>query len=202
VAPAGGLIVPRSWIRTFDNIDGKGVSPKFCQDAIDYFERSPKHKINQPWQRYHQITNLHLTELFDPIRAETARIFEHYKSAVDCGTLNYVRRIETPSMSRYDVADDEGVHHFHSHADAWSMETASRQVSVIFYLNDVKDGGETVFDEGARIIPRAGRVLVFPSSYTFQHRGEPPISGSKYVIVSWLHLDGSGHAYTTLPLYV
>jgi prolyl 4-hydroxylase len=81
------------------------------------------------------------------------------------------------------------------------METASRQVSVIVYLNDVTEGGETSFDAGTAVEPRAGRVLVFPSSFCFQHRGNPPVSNSKYVLVAWLHFDGTGHAYTTLPLF-
>jgi len=83
------------------------------------------------------------------------------------------------------------------------METASRQVSVIIYLNDVTEGGETAFTAHAGTIvePRAGRVLVFPSTFCFEHRGNPPVGNSKYVLVAWLHFDGTGHAYTTLPLF-
>lgn len=187
----------QSWIRTYDD----AVSPKFCAEAIAFFEKSTvRHKLNQPWQRYHQLTKLHETALYEEIRSSIARVFNRYKQDVGCGTLNYVDRLETPSMSRYDVADDDGAHHFHSHADAWSMETASRQVSVIVYLNTVAEGGATVFDDEIVVQPQAGRVLVFPSSLCFQHRGEPPTSDSKYVLVAWLHFRGTGHAYTTLPL--
>ena len=188
------------WIKIYDG--DAGVSPDFCAEVIRFFElSSTRHKLNQSWQRYHQLTNLHQTPLYENVRANIARIFTRYKGDVDCGSLNYVGRLETPSLSRYDVADAEGLHHFHSHADCWSMETASRQVSVILYLNDVPKGGETVFDGGPAIEPRAGRVLVFPSSLCFQHRGNPPVSNSKYVLVAWLHFDGTGHSYTTLPLF-
>lgn len=186
------------WIRTYDG--DEGASPEFCRVAIDFFESAPHHKLNQPWQRYHQITNLHATTLYDQIRPVVSRVFDGYKRDVGCGTLNYVSRIEAPSMSRYDVADEDGAHHFHSHADCWSMETASRQVSLIVYLNDVAEGGETVFDAGLVVKPKAARVLVFPSSYGFQHRGDPPRSNPKYVLVAWLHFQGTGHVYTTLPL--
>lgn len=188
------------WIKIYDGADG--VPPDFCAEAIRFFDASEtRHKLNQPWQRYHQLTKLHQTPLYESVRANIARIFDRYKSDVDCGTLNYVRRLETPSLSRYDVADTDGAHHFHSHADCWSMETASRQLSVIVYLNDVAEGGETVFNVGKAVEPRAGRVLVFPSSFCFQHRGNPPVSNSKYVLVAWLHFNGMGHAYTTLPLF-
>lgn len=186
-----------NWIRVYDD----AISPEFCAKSIDFFERSPaRHKLNQPWQRYHQLVRLHETPLYAQVRSSVADVFDRYKSDIGCGTLNYVDRIETPSMSRYDVADDEGAHRFHSHADAWSMETASRQVSVIVYLNDVTDGGATIFDEGTVVQPQTGRVLVFPSSLCFQHRGDPPASNAKYVLVSWLHFRGTGHSYTTLPL--
>lgn len=190
----------RDWIRIYDGEDG--VPLNFCADLIRFFEASNiKHKLNQPWQRYHQLTALHQTPLYEIARSSIARIFDRYKSDVGCGTLNYVTRLESPSLSRYDVDDEDGVHHFHRHADCWSMETASRQVSVIVYLNDVTDGGETVFDSNMSVEPRAGRALVFPSSFCFEHRGNPPVSNSKYVLVAWLHLGGTGHVYATLPLF-
>lgn len=190
----------QDWIKTYDGEDG--VDPGVCAEIIRFFEASPaKQKLNQPWQRYHQLTNLHQTAIYGVIRTNIARIFDRYKHDTACGSLNYVRRLESPSLSRYDVADADGVHRFHSHADSWSMETASRQVSVIVYLNDVTEGGETVFDAGTIVEPRIGRVLLFPSNVCFEHRGNPPVSNSKYVLVAWLHFDGTGHAYKTLPLF-
>jgi hypothetical protein len=190
----------QDWIRIYEGDDG--VDPALCAEIIAFFEASTaKHKLNQPWQRYHQLAALHATPIYEPVRANIARIFERYKCDVGCGSLNYVRRLESPSVSRYDASDVDGVNHFHSHADSWSMETASRQVSVILYLNDVADGGETVFNSGTTVKPKAGRVLVFPSNVCFEHCGNPPVSNSKYVLVAWLHFDGTGHSYTTLPLF-
>lgn len=193
------MTTTRDWIRIYDG--SNGISSEFCADVIRFFEESPaKHKLNQDWQRYHQLASLHTSPIYEEIRVNVKRVFDRYKQDLGCGSLNYVNRIESPNLSRYDVADPDGAHHFHSHADCWSMETASRQVSVIVYLNDVEAGGETAFDEGTIVQPRAGRVLVFPSSLCFQHKGNPPLSNSKYVLVSWLHFGGTGHAYTTLPL--
>jgi prolyl 4-hydroxylase len=187
------------WIKTYDEADG--VSPLFCEQAVTFFECSGAgQKLNQPWQRYRQLTRLDITSIYADVRANIKRVFERYKQDVGCGTLNYVSRLESPSISRYDVDDPHGINHFHSHADSWSMETASRQISVIVYLNDVAAGGETEFDAGLSVSPRAGRVLVFPSSFCYQHRGNAPRSGPKYVLVAWLHFVGEGHVYTTHPL--
>jgi hypothetical protein len=188
-----------AWIKIYDGPEG--VPLDFCERAIDFFETSSaRHKLDHPWQRCHQIGNLHTTPLHEDLRGAISGIFARYKRDVACGTLNYVGRLEAPTLTRYDVADAAGVHHFHSHADCWSMATASRQVSVILYLNDVLVGGETVFDGGLSVTPRAGRALVFPSSFCFQHCGKPPVSNPKYLIVAWLHFDGTGHVYTTMPL--
>jgi len=193
-------MVAQDWVKIYEGEDG--VDPEFCTEMIRFFEESTtKHKLNQPWQRYHQLPGLHQAPIYEAVRANIARIFDHYKRDVACGTLNYVRRLESPSLSRYDVADAEGHHQFHSHADCWSMETASRQVSMIVYLNDVDEGGETAFGAETIVEPKVGRVLVFPSTFCFEHRGNFPVSNPKYVLVVWLHFDGTGHAYTTLPLF-
>jgi hypothetical protein len=186
-----------NWIKTYEDLFPVGL----CEELISFFESSPaKHKLDAPWQRYHQL-GLVTTPLFSSIRENVRSIFERYKADANCGTLNYVRFIEAPTMSRYDLDDEAGQHRFHAHADCWSMETASRQVSLIVYLNDVREGGETVFDNGTVIQPKAGRALIFPSSYVFQHEAKAPKSNQKYVLVSWLHWGGTGHVYSTSDLY-
>jgi hypothetical protein len=58
------------------------------------------------------------------------------------------------------------------------------------YLNDVLDGGETEFlYQSRRVKPREGRVVIFPVQWTHTHRGNPPLSGEKYIATSWLHLN-------------
>ena len=57
----------------------------------------------------------------------------------------------------------------------------------MMYLNDVDDGGETEFlYQKKRIRPKQGRVLIFPAGFTHTHRGNPPLSGDKYILTSWL----------------
>jgi len=193
-----------TWIRVYED----ALTSTLCNELIQLFEASPeKHKIDEDWRRCYMLPNVQNTSLGETIRASMRGLFDQYKSDVQCGTLNYVGRLEAPSLFRYDGADPTGIHHFHSHADQWSMDTASRQISIIAYLNDVKEGGETIFDansgahEQHTIVPRTGRALIFPSSFCYQHRADAPKSGPKYVLVAWLHFDGKGHAYTTIPLY-
>jgi len=64
----------------------------------------------------------------------------------------------------------------------------SRRVGVyILYLNDVEDGGETEFLYlSKRVKPKKGRLLVFPPNFPWAHRGNPPLSDTKYIMTGWM----------------
>ena len=54
------------------------------------------------------------------------------------------------------------------------------------YLNDVKEGGETEFQyQKLRVKPKRGTVLIWPGGFTHLHRGNPPLSGDKYIATGW-----------------
>jgi hypothetical protein len=79
---------------------------------------------------------------------------------------------------------------FHNwHFENGTREHSTRIVTMMLYLNDVEEGGETEFlYYRKRIKPIAGRLLVWPSGYPHTHRGNPPLSGTKYIITGWLDL--------------
>lgn len=79
-----------------------------------------------------------------------------------------------------------GPERFQPHYDSVN-EVASRYLVFLWYLNDVADGGETEFPQlGLRIAARAGRLLMFPPYWMFQHAGLPPLSGDKYILSTYL----------------
>ena len=57
----------------------------------------------------------------------------------------------------------------------------------MMYLNDDFEGGETEFlYQNKRIVPKRGQFLIWPATYTHAHRGNPPLSGKKYITTSWI----------------
>jgi hypothetical protein len=60
-----------------------------------------------------------------------------------------------------------------------------RLLTFIWYLNDVDTGGETEFLHGL-IKPKAGKLIVFPASFTYFHKGNIPISNDKYIVTGWV----------------
>ena len=86
-------------------------------------------------------------------------------------------------MKRYRAGTTEA---FQPHFD--SIDAVSgRYLVFLWYLNDVEQGGETEFcDLGIRVAPRAGRLLMFPPYWMYQHAGLPPVSGDKYILSTYL----------------
>lgn len=65
---------------------------------------------------------------------------------------------------------------------------SKRSISVLIYLNDNYEGGEIEFPNfNLKIKPKAGTLILFPSNYAYGHIAHPVTSGTKYVIVTWLH---------------
>jgi hypothetical protein len=63
-----------------------------------------------------------------------------------------------------------------------------RVITYLWYLNTVEEGGETEFWGTHKIKPETGKLLLFPASWTFPHRGKVPLSSDKYIITGWLYL--------------
>ena len=82
----------------------------------------------------------------------------------------------------------EGYHVWHvEHNANDGME--KRALAYGIYLNDVKDGGETEFlNFSTRVKPKKGRIVIWPAAFPYVHRGNPPLSGEKYLLTSWMDL--------------
>lgn len=62
-----------------------------------------------------------------------------------------------------------------------------RRVSTVYYLNDDYEGGELCFPQfGIELKPKAGDMVIFPSSYVYSHSVNPVKSGNRFSIASWL----------------
>jgi prolyl 4-hydroxylase len=75
---------------------------------------------------------------------------------------------------------------FQLHFDAIN-HLSNRYLVLLWYLNDVDRGGGTRFPKlGVEIEARAGRLLMFPPYWMYQHEGLPPDSGDKYILSTYL----------------
>ena len=79
---------------------------------------------------------------------------------------------------------------FHAwHHEQTDLNLATRVLTWSIYLNDVEEGGETEFlHQSKRVKAKKGRIVLFPASFTHAHRGNPPLSGDKYILTGWFNL--------------
>ena len=73
------------------------------------------------------------------------------------------------------------------HSDAISNQSQVRTVTFIWYLNTIDKLGYTEFWDGTKIKPEQGKLLIFPATWNFIHRGVSPKSQNKYICTGWLH---------------
>lgn len=80
--------------------------------------------------------------------------------------------------------------HFCPHQDSIGGLNPQRSLTVLCYFNTVINGGCTnFFNQNFRVSPGVGNIVIFPSNFVYGHIGEPPLSGDKYISVSFASVD-------------
>jgi prolyl 4-hydroxylase len=179
-----------SFIRCYDD----ALSKDFCAQMIQEFERHANlHTVlgrgSHAGMEASAWTELDLKPfdgeaLRQMLLTQIKKYLAAYNEAVnltlpvvDYGTYQSLR------IKRYRAGQDEG---FQPHYDAGG-NLSHRYLVFLWYLNDVAEGGETEFcDLGLKFSARAGRLLVFPPYWMYQHAGLPPISNDKYIVSTYL----------------
>ena len=90
--------------------------------------------------------------------------------------------IHPPQIQRTEPGQYYHWHHDQTYPPCWKVFT------YIIYLNDVEknSGGTTDFSCGKIIQPKAGKIVFFPSSWTYFHRGKILEKGVKYIATNGL----------------
>lgn len=67
---------------------------------------------------------------------------------------------------------------------------ARRHLVFMTYLNDVTDGGETLFYyQGVKVKPRKGLTLIWPADWTHTHCGVVSPTQTKYIVTGWISFE-------------
>ena len=77
----------------------------------------------------------------------------------------------------------QGYHKWH--CEMMGPEDRNRFMVISLYLNTVEKGGETEFlYYKKRVKPETGRIILFPCSFMHTHRGNPPLTKTKYIVTN------------------
>lgn len=191
---AGGDL--RDYVRWYDG----ALTLDFCQQMLAAFEHSSEQQIRRArgWRAGLETsawTELDITPLADAalkgfFYQQIDQYLARYNTDVQLDIPIPGSRLLAPlRIKRYLPAAGDG---FQLHFDSIG-EVANRYLVFLWYLNDVEEGGETTFPRlGIKVRPRAGRLLVFPPYWMYQHTGNAPVSGEKFILSTYLLFPPAG----------
>lgn len=183
----------RDLVRFVQVYDG-ALEPGFCERVIQSFGRLQQFHSRNGNGAMRQLdssawTELNVSRASDKsmeayFRDQAARYLAKYNESLHLTLPVPLRqRMEDLRIKQYLVREGD---RFQPHFDSLDY-TCNRYLVFLWYLNDVSKGGETEFcDLDIRIEARAGRLLIFPPYWMFQHAGRPPHSNDKYIISSYM----------------
>jgi hypothetical protein len=89
-------------------------------------------------------------------------------------------------IQKYD--QNKGKYEYHNDFAVDANTKMYRIITYLWYLNDVDLGGETDFLNGEiKVVPECGKLILFPASWTYPHKGCIPKSSNKYIITGWIY---------------
>ena len=99
--------------------------------------------------------------------------------------LNKIKGIEIGTFNLQKYAP--GGHFSAVHTERDSAATQHRVLAFMTYLNDVEEGGETLFHHyGINVKPQKGKTIIWPAEWTHAHSGGLVKQGCKYIVTGWI----------------
>jgi len=163
--------------RVYNGITGGGYAPKI-KKSIDL--------TISTYKDWSDIDNYLSKKLSEGVKIYKKHVDEVYKNK-----LGYIPHWMTNELKDlgYQIQKTSKCEYYTWHAD----HLGGRVLTFLWYLNTldpVTDGGCTEFDCGKKIVPKKGKLIIFPATWTYLHRGEPVISDNdKYICTGWLHSE-------------
>ena len=186
------------FIKTYPNV----LSDLMCENIIKFYQDSDKKKdgittggINKEIKNsldlfYEDIDNSEWYFYVNYIRDIITIKLRLYSYDLNEGSFLNKKVMNFSSFEEYgfqiqEYIANEGYYNFHN--DFSIKNGKYRAITFLFYLNDVEEGGETEFYNGMKIKPEKGKLLFFPASWNYPHKGNIPISNDKYILTGWLY---------------
>lgn len=189
----------------FNGIFENAFSDEFCDMAMGQFDRAVSMGYGLNRQDFEGVgshikddmaitTGMNVempAEYLDRVHREFLTkfwtdIYPHYSAKYSA--LNDVDKHTIFCQKLQRTAVGGGYHVWHSeHAKGMNR---NRLLTYILYLNDVDEGGETEFLYlHKRYKPKKGTLIISPSNFTHTHRGNPPLSNTKYILTGWVEFQ-------------
>jgi len=187
----------------FIGIYEKTIPDNLCEELIDFFEKCDKLGLTVNRQQLDKASKLakHDDSLFvsDTLNLINYKIIQTFSDlfwsvaykqyADEYPVLSTVTQHKIYEFKLQRTQIGGGYHIWH--CEQGDKLTSGRLLTFTCYLNDVEEGGETEFlYYPKRVSAKKGTMLIFPGGFTHTHRGNPPISNTKYIVTGWVEFTG------------
>ena len=179
------------------------LTDEFCDDLIKKFEEDPAGKKykgivgNGPAPDLKEtydlvIDNTPLWKNEDTfIAAKVGKMileyFQHVRKHVpDVDIVNGIINLHDSGYHIQKYEPNKGFYTWHNDYQFQEAD-GSRILTFIWYLNTVEKGGETEFTNGIKVKAEKGKLVMFPATWTYTHRGCMPYSNEKYILTGWVY---------------
>ena len=183
--------------RDFFGIYDGALDRTFCRSVIERFEADPHKTIGKigdgtPEGSVRPEIKSTTEIMLNAERPDWGDVLQRATASLRAALPRYMNqwrpafpvdiRTEDFRVARYMPGE-----HFNYHSDNIGG-SVTRVITAQWYLNDVAEGGATEFPwQNMAVQPREGRLMLAPVGWTYLHRGAPPVSGPKYIIITQLH---------------
>ena len=195
----------KSSIKDFIGVYDGYIPDEACDQTIELFKRYES--FNKTWTRFssENVTQdkkqdkqlfcepeILTDQEFNVIKLKLLMVnfdiaLKHYYTETNIKKYCNNSELITEHVKIQKTLPTEGYHvwHIEHHAE---NDMAKRVLVYSIYLNTVEEGGETEFlYQSQRVKPIKGRIVIWPAGFPYVHRGNPPLSGEKYIVTSWIN---------------
>jgi len=184
-------------------IKHNALTPEFCAHVINKFNDDERSILGKTGSGYvpdvKQSTDL-LISAYEEWSEEDEVFFKSLNTSFDeyidslPGQDQYYNEFKRPvEDTGYQIQRTEPGGFYVWHHDGMpkyhNKKLGVRTATFIWYLNDVVEDGYTEFIDGTKVQPETGKLLVFPATWQYEHRGYPPKSEVKYLVTGWMYSD-------------
>ena len=166
------------------------LATNVCDYLINVYETNSSNHERVDKESKPTFTQLNLNRYHPKIITNLCNYFSlaldlYKKDVLSARYLPEIKYLEEFRIKKYEVG---GVDRFDEHVDVINHKSAKRCLAMLFYLNDVEEGGKTIFPIIIKsLLLLKGSVIIFPPTWEYPHLGEPPVSNPKYIMSSYLH---------------
>jgi len=180
---------------SFVSLYEKAIPDDLCDRIIEKHLKLQKNSITGP--QLGQDTNPERKDISFFLDIEDGDLTSEFMDVAIVKLREYIdehpslapRNLYLKNVKVQETRPKGGFHTFHS--ERGLQEYSLRELVYTVYLNDVVEGEGTteLLEQGLKIQPKKGTMVIFPAAWTHTHRGNPVYSQRKYIATGWISMS-------------